>query len=363
MVCRKSCSVCEYFVYDNDGKLLYTERGNEKHDYVYANGKLWCEIVTKGSTKKTYYHHTDHLGTTVCITDSTGKVVWEWTESAFGDIIKNTNNNFTPNFTGKFLDENTGLYYFHARWYDSEIGRFVTEDPARDGRNWFVYCENNPLIYVDPDGNTPLISGLIGAGIGSIVGVAAVGVQAAMGAEVTTADVIGGIVAGAVTGGILGATGNYALAKTTGKVAVAATNAAAGALGGAIGNLAKQKVLIDSGEQEGLDCIDLAADTVIGGTLGAALSGAKVPGVTGGKGSIQAVAKQMVTKGKTASIKTSAKIAVTRCVNSALSAGTGAAAFFKKGIEGIDKIREANKPITHEANNSQTQKENINKAE
>ena len=71
----------------------------------------------------------------------------------------------------------------------------------------------------------------------------------------------------------------------------------------------------------------------------------------------------MVTKGKTASIKTSAKIAVTRCVNSALSAETGAAAFFKKGIEGIDKIREANKPITHEANNSQTQKENINKAE
>ena len=132
--------------------LKMTEKPAEKHDYIYANNKLWCEIATKGSTKKTYYHHTDHLGTTVCITDSTGKVVCECTESAFGDIIKNTNNNFTPNFTGKFLDEDTGLYYFNARWYDSEIGRFATEDPARDGRNWFVYCRNNPLFNIDPDG-------------------------------------------------------------------------------------------------------------------------------------------------------------------------------------------------------------------
>ena len=84
-----------------------TEKPAEKHNYIYANDKLWCEIATKGSTKKTYYHHTDHLGTTVCITDSTGKVVCECTESAFGDISKNTNNNFTPNFTGKFLDEDT----------------------------------------------------------------------------------------------------------------------------------------------------------------------------------------------------------------------------------------------------------------
>ena len=53
MVCRKSGSVCEYFAYDNDGKLLYKESDSEKHYYIYANGKLWCEIVEKGNTKKT----------------------------------------------------------------------------------------------------------------------------------------------------------------------------------------------------------------------------------------------------------------------------------------------------------------------
>ncbi|MFP4365424.1 MAG: RHS repeat-associated core domain-containing protein [Spirochaetia bacterium] len=55
-------------------------------------------------------------------------------------------------FTGKELDADTGLYYFNARWYHPGTGRFITEDPARDGLNWFVYCSQNPLIYVDPTG-------------------------------------------------------------------------------------------------------------------------------------------------------------------------------------------------------------------
>jgi hypothetical protein len=45
-----------------------------------------------------------------------------------------------------------GLYYFNARWYDSSTGRFTSEDPVRDGVNWFVYVSNNPLRFVDPTG-------------------------------------------------------------------------------------------------------------------------------------------------------------------------------------------------------------------
>lgn len=156
MVCRTvgtgNSAVSEYFAYDSEGKLIYTEKGTEKHDYIYANGKLWCEIVMKGTAKTTYYHHTDHLGTTVCITDSSGSVVWECEKEAFGTVKDKTDSSFTPNFTGKLLDLNTGLYYFNARWYDSDMGRFITEDPARDGRNWFVYCGNNPICFTDPNG-------------------------------------------------------------------------------------------------------------------------------------------------------------------------------------------------------------------
>jgi uncharacterized protein RhaS with RHS repeats len=44
------------------------------------------------------------------------------------------------------------LSYFGARFYDPEVGRFLTQDPAKQGLNWYSYCGNNPLRYVDPDG-------------------------------------------------------------------------------------------------------------------------------------------------------------------------------------------------------------------
>ena len=55
-------------------------------------------------------------------------------------------------FTGKDFDEVTGLYYFNARWYDPQLGRFTSEDPVRDGMNWYVYVRNNPLRFIDPSG-------------------------------------------------------------------------------------------------------------------------------------------------------------------------------------------------------------------
>jgi RHS repeat-associated protein len=55
-------------------------------------------------------------------------------------------------FTGKEPDSETGLYYFNSRWYDPHTGRFITEDPARDGANWYTYVLNNPLKYTDPTG-------------------------------------------------------------------------------------------------------------------------------------------------------------------------------------------------------------------
>ena len=45
-----------------------------------------------------------------------------------------------------------GQYYSNARWYDPETGRFLTEDPARDGENWYAYVGNNPMTFVDPNG-------------------------------------------------------------------------------------------------------------------------------------------------------------------------------------------------------------------
>ncbi|MBP3560914.1 MAG: hypothetical protein J6J67_00240 [Treponema sp.] len=85
--------------------------------------------------------------------DSNGKIVWHADYEAFGNIMNERGEeNFTPNYTGKFFDESSGLYYFNARWYDCELGRFTTQDPARDGVNWWAYCGGNPITFVDPTG-------------------------------------------------------------------------------------------------------------------------------------------------------------------------------------------------------------------
>jgi RHS repeat-associated protein len=111
-------------------------------------------VRTTDGKDATYYHHVDHLGTTETITDAAGTVVWDASYEAYGKLVhENGTVSFKASFTGKQVDSDTGLYYFNARWYDAELGRFVTEDPARDGRNWYEYCGNNPLVRIDPTGN------------------------------------------------------------------------------------------------------------------------------------------------------------------------------------------------------------------
>ena len=55
-------------------------------------------------------------------------------------------------YFGQTYDETTGLYYLRARYYDPQTGRFTQQDPAEDGYNWYVYGNQNPIMYVDPDG-------------------------------------------------------------------------------------------------------------------------------------------------------------------------------------------------------------------
>jgi RHS repeat-associated protein len=69
-------------------------------------------------------------------------------------------------FTGKMLTEETGLVYFGARWYDPEIGRWITVDPAEDGENWYGYCGNNPVNYTDLEGRFITPANWVGAGVG-----------------------------------------------------------------------------------------------------------------------------------------------------------------------------------------------------
>ncbi len=87
--------------------------------------------------------HTDHLGSVVAVTDEAGEVVWGNEYTPFGDPAepdKEGTGGYDGkfNFTGKDLDTDTRLYYFNARWYDPDTGRFISLDPIKDGMNWYT---------------------------------------------------------------------------------------------------------------------------------------------------------------------------------------------------------------------------------
>ena len=124
-------------------------------NYIYANGQIFAmEEGTLNETETTRsYLRTDHLGSVIAATNIDGDIVWfnDYTPSGETTGASGFNDEFAK-FTSKEMDPDTGLYYFNARWYDPTLGRFITEDPIKDGLNWYGYCANNPLRYTDPTG-------------------------------------------------------------------------------------------------------------------------------------------------------------------------------------------------------------------
>ena len=197
--------------------------------YVYALGKYLARVdgVIGDAEAQQYFYHTDHLGSIRVITDQAGKVVYNADYLAFGSqYTEDGDFEELHGFTGKEYDSDIGLYYFNARWYDPDLGRFISEDPVADPNNpnLYSYCGNNPVIRVDPSGK---IWGIL---IGALLG--------GLDAYLCGGDFMQGFVMGAFTGALGGAVGS-ALQNTAWGAALAKSSgigfsAVSGAIGGGI---------------------------------------------------------------------------------------------------------------------------------
>lgn len=105
-----------------------------------------------------YYYHSDHLGSSSLITNLDGEVVQHIEYVPFGEVfIEERNNKWnTPYlFNAKELDEETGLYYYGARYYDPRVSIWLSADPMQEkypNISTYAYTFLNPVKFIDPDG-------------------------------------------------------------------------------------------------------------------------------------------------------------------------------------------------------------------
>ena len=162
---------------DNYATFAVPYNGEDNNDYV--DGKGFC--CNDGSLEATqarvmaramknnfqegdsyekmqFYYHPDHLGSSSYITNLDGEVVQHIEYVPFGEVFVEERNNIwnTPYlFNAKEFDEETGLYYYGARYYDPRVSLWISTDPMEDkfpSVSSYTYVLNNPLNILDPNG-------------------------------------------------------------------------------------------------------------------------------------------------------------------------------------------------------------------
>jgi RHS repeat-associated protein len=179
------------FAWDGN-RLLCETRGSQCRTYVYESG--WFVPLAQVDSKQhvesanclpraqVRYLHTDHLGTPREMTDSDGRVTWAATYKAWGNVLRieqpepptqvvtSALHDLSQEalaqaqpirFQGQYQDAETGLYYNRLRYYDADIGRFISQDPIGlpGGSNTYQYAPN-PVTWIDPSGlsGTPIVA-------------------------------------------------------------------------------------------------------------------------------------------------------------------------------------------------------------
>jgi len=147
----------------------------------YTQGLGVDEVLAQLRSGASYYYEADGLGSITSLSDSAGVVGRSYNYSAFGWWVSGSGTLLNPyHFTGRESDTGwfTGFNYHRARYYDSAVGRFISEDPIGfdGGMNFYTYVENNPAKLTDPSGTQAVPLALPGyAGTAGISGIPVAG--------------------------------------------------------------------------------------------------------------------------------------------------------------------------------------------
>jgi len=141
------------------------QQSTVKHIFMGANRIATTSLRGGGTAadEAISYYHSDHLGSSNVISNQAGNLIQNCEYLPYGQFSTNTGIKSTSYyFTGKELDDETGLMFYGARYYDPQIGRFITPDAIvshpydLQDLNRYSYCNNNPINYIDPTGHKGL---------------------------------------------------------------------------------------------------------------------------------------------------------------------------------------------------------------
>jgi RHS repeat-associated protein len=168
-----SPTTTQYF-YDS-ARIIEEQNTGGVTQATYVYGNYIDEVLTMNRGGQTYYYHQNALWSVEAVTDSTATPVERYAYDAYG-LATVTDGSFNPvpqnswgtphsaignpwMFTGRELDEEAGLYYFRARYYDTATGRFLQRDPLEyfDSTNLYQYALDEPTFGLDPLGLCSLI--------------------------------------------------------------------------------------------------------------------------------------------------------------------------------------------------------------
>lgn len=149
--------------YYNDRQVIEERNGADAVIATYVASPSVDDHIAVFRNSTTYYFHHNAIGSVAGMSDASGNIVEHYEYDPYGkprfydasytEIGATAIGNHYL-FTGREYDAETGLYFFHARYYHPGIGRFLQRDPAGlvDGMNLYQYVNSNPIGWIDPDG-------------------------------------------------------------------------------------------------------------------------------------------------------------------------------------------------------------------
>ena len=283
------------YTYSADGLRTKRTNGTTTYNYVYNGSQLSQMTVGADTLHFTYdangrpttltyngtlyYYVTNLQGDVIAILGNQGETVVSYTYDAWGNILSCTGSmadtlgTYNPlRYRGYVYDQETGLYYVSSRYYDPEIGRFISPDTTDvltatpmglTDKNLYAYCDNNPVVRVDHGGEFWNV--VIGAAIGGAISLVSSIVSEAIEGDFSWKDV-GQIAISTTIGALEGAA--IALCPAASVAISAVASAADTAINGVI-----------DGDSVG----EIVTDSLVSGAIGAVAGSGGSEFVKGGK--------------------------------------------------------------------------------